>query len=1176
MPPTVTQDLDRSKPRHPIRVVARRTGLKASLIRAWELRHSAVEPQRSPGNQRLFSESDIERLLLLRRATEAGLPIGQLASLSDQALRRLAAEHAVPPPAAAGAAAPSSAALPAATADGAGAHLAACETAVEALDSQALALALERAAVDLGIAASIETVVAPLMRRVGRRWAGGSLRPMHEHLATAAVETFLGGQARRQQSGPRAPAMIVTTPAGQRHSLGALATAAVAAGDGWQVTYLGGDLPAEEIAAAARQRSASAVVLSVVHPADDVLLGDEIVRLRHHVGGGVALLVGGAAARAYSGALDAAGAELVPDLRELRQRLAEVRRRPAATAAEAEPAPALVLAQGAVERWQLTPPAGDGTGADLDWARRGALLLRQSAAAGEPAAGARAGQIAALVVLQRFVRRLLDRYRSERDPELLAAAARRLEERFGSASVRAAARRFDELFYPGGAGHAAGSRLTAALEGMLLLWVLNQNPALRPLRPLLDDDELDRATGYRRLASALADFLAERPALGASGSGTGAASLFDQLVAPNRDAPSSLVEQLRLLLESPLAHELEAAVETALDVLREEERPAFVPGPRPLSPEVELPALPDGEEEVAARFSPEQPWMAGLVLVTKVAQVWLDQLSRAHGAPVERLDQVPDAELDRLAELGFNGLWLVGLWQRSRASAEIKRRAGNPAAAASAYSVVRYEVAESLGGEAALADLERRAAERGIRLGCDLVPNHMAIDSEWLIEHPERFLSLPAPPFPGYRFTGPDLSSDPRVGIYLEDGYRDRSDAAVVFRRVERSDGAERYVYHGNDGTGLPWNDTAQLDYLNPETREAMLELMVDIAKRFPIVRLDAAMALAKRHIHRLWHPPRGEGGAIPSRSQHSLSRAELDRRMPEELWHQAVERITAAAPGTLLIAEAFWLMEVYFARGLGLHRVYNSAPMHCLREEDNARFRRLLADLLARDPRVLGRFVNYLTNPDEAPAVTQFGKGDKYFALCGLVATLPGLPLFGHGQVEGLTEKYGMDYDRALYTEAPDGEMVRRHRRQIAPLLARRELFAGSEGFRLFDVETADGIAEDVIAFTNRRAGRAALVLVNNRAASSRGVLRRCCPYREPAGGDLRRDTLPQALGLQPGERCRLIDASDPADGQPAAGFGDHGLGIELAPYELRVLLTAGPAGRRTAAIVEASHPEP
>ena len=133
------------------------------------------------------------------------------------------------------------------------------------------------------------------------------------------------------------------------------------------------------------------------------------------------------------------------------------------------------------------------------------------------------------------------------------------------------------------------------------------------------------------------------------------------------------------------------------------------------------------------------------------------------------------------------------------------------------------------------------------------------------------------------------------------------------------------------------------------------------------------------------------------------------------------VDRVAQEVPDTLLLAEAFWMMEGYFVRSLGMHRVYNSAFMNMLRDEKNAEYRLLIKNTLEFDPQILRRYVNFMNNPDERTAVDQFGKGDKYFGICTLMATMPGLPMFGHGQIEGYAEKYGMEYRKAYWDETPD-----------------------------------------------------------------------------------------------------------------------------------------------------------
>lgn len=192
-----------------------------------------------------------------------------------------------------------------------------------------------------------------------------------------------------------------------------------------------------------------------------------------------------------------------------------------------------------------------------------------------------------------------------------------------------------------------------------------------------------------------------------------------------------------------------------------------------------------------------------------------------------------------------------------------------------------------------------------------------------------------------YHYTGENLTQRDGLGLYLEDGYFRKEDAAVVFKRVDFHTGDVRYIYHGNDGTMMPWNDTAQIDFLNPAAREAVIQEIVNMAYNFSVIRLDAAMVLVKRHIQRLWYPSLSGGGDhIPSRGEYALSDEEFDRLMPKEFWREVIDRIAQERPQTLLIAEAFWMLEGYFVRSLGMHRVYNSAFMNMLMQEENQEYR--------------------------------------------------------------------------------------------------------------------------------------------------------------------------------------------------------------------------------------------
>ena len=700
-----------------------------------------------------------------------------------------------------------------------------------------------------------------------------------------------------------------------------------------------------------------------------------------------------------------------------------------------------------------------------------------------------------------------------------------------------------------------------ALEELLMLWLANVNPAFATFDELFDDTDLVKKTAYDDLVSGLQKFFAAQPAFGSNG-----ISLIDYLRAPALASPDSLAGQLRYMRSRwglILTSFLDRLV-VSLDVLHEDEVALWMrthPTPGPGAPTAG-PGL-GGLENEYERFSRDRDWMPRVVLVAKTTYVWLDQLSKRYGRQISRLDQIPDEELEALSRRGFTGLWLIGLWERSRASQKIKQWCGNAEAAASAYSLMDYTIADDLGGEEAFSLLRGRCAARGIRLSSDMVPNHMGIDSRWVMEHPDWFLQLPDSPYPSYSFTGGNLSDDERATIQIEDHYWNATDAAVVFKRTDNRTGGVSYIYHGNDGTSMPWNDTAQLDYLKPEVREVVIQTILHVARKFPIIRFDAAMTLARRHIQRLWYPEPGQGGAIPSRAEHATTRAVFDEHMPAEFWREVVDRVAAEVPDTLLLAEAFWLLEGYFVRTLGMHRVYNSAFMNMLRDEENASYRRVIKDTIEFDPEVLKRFVNFMSNPDERTAVDQFGKGDKYFGVATLMATMPGLPMIGHGQVEGFAEKYGMEYRRAYRDEQPDGWLIERHERQIFPLFHRRHLFADVSDFLLYDVFDPGGwVNEDVFAYSNRHGDERSLIVYHNRFAEAKGWIKTSSAYSVPDGSGGRhlvQRSLGEGLGLHPdGDRYALLreQRSGLEFLRRSSDLCRDGLYVELHAYGCQVFL--------------------
>jgi DNA-binding transcriptional MerR regulator/methylmalonyl-CoA mutase cobalamin-binding subunit len=303
--------------RHPIQVAARRTRLTQEVLRVWEKRYGAVTPGRTPTGRRLYSDADIERLQMLRQATLAGRRIGAVANLTRGQLVELIEEdrRAESQPLAQQAVAPA--------AQDTSNLLDACLKAVMALDAGRLEAVLRRAFIALSSATFIDSLIAPLVQAVGSLWAEDRIAPDHEHMATAVIRQLIG-EMLLAAAPADAPLLVATTPAGQRHEIGALLAAAAALGEGWRVLYLGPDLPAADIAHAVKESRASAVALSIVYPGDDPKLAAELKDLRGRLPEPVQIFAGGAAAPAYADALRRIGASLLPDLRAFREALAKL------------------------------------------------------------------------------------------------------------------------------------------------------------------------------------------------------------------------------------------------------------------------------------------------------------------------------------------------------------------------------------------------------------------------------------------------------------------------------------------------------------------------------------------------------------------------------------------------------------------------------------------------------------------------------------------------------------------------------------------------------------------------------------------------------------------------------------------------------------------------------------
>ncbi len=717
-----------------------------------------------------------------------------------------------------------------------------------------------------------------------------------------------------------------------------------------------------------------------------------------------------------------------------------------------------------------------------------------------PETAIKSGQLNAMGLIDEILHYVVTQYKQQKNEAVFTQALEHLNKKLGKKTVKDLLNRFVFDFppltvYRGEknvaeylSSHSSGiSNQEIALEEILIFFLANRNPAFAPFSELFDDLQLDKETEYRSIFRELNEFFESNPKFGPDDQ-----DLIDMLQTPARKFPNSLTDQLEFIRQhwANLLSDFIMRLLSSLDLIKEENKPVFS-GPG----QAQLPDFRSVGEDEYEKFSTDLDWMPKVVMIAKSTHVWLDQLSKKYKRDINRLDHIPDQELDLLAARGFTTLWLIGLWERSSASQKIKQINGNPEAISSAYSLYDYTIAGTLGGENALNSLRERAWHRGIRLASDMVPNHMGLYSKWVVEHPDWFIQADHPVYPGYSFNGPNLSDDDRVGIYIEDGYWNRTDAAVLFKRVDHYTGDVKYLYHGNDGTSMPWNDTAQLNFLLADVREGVIQTILQVARQFPVIRLDAAMTLAKKHFQRLWFPPPGSGGDIPSRSEFAISGEEFNRIFPVEFWREVVDRVASEVPDTLLLAEAFWMMEGYFVRTLGMHRVYNSAFMNMLKNEDNQNYRQAIKEVMDFNPEIMKRYVNFMNNPDEETAVAQFGKEDKYFGVCILMSTLPGLPMFGHGQVEGFSEKYGMEYRRAYWDELEDQNLVHRHEREIFPLLKKRYLFSEVENFVLYDlVDSHDSVNENVFVYSNHRNGERALVVYNNKYDRANGWIRYSC----------------------------------------------------------------------------------
>ena len=366
-----------------------------------------------------------------------------------------------------------------------------------------------------------------------------------------------------------------------------------------------------------------------------------------------------------------------------------------------------------------------------------------------------AGQLNAMGLIDEILHYVCMLYRRDKVLTFMDDLLATLDKEFGRAEVDGLLLDFIRELPPvavykekiSAADYLAGTELDAGpglertnraqtLEELILLHLANENKAFQPFMIMFSDKELAKNKLYAKSWKSIQKYAAGQPVFGPFNH-----DLITLLREPQVFAPDSLRGQLEYLQKywADFLGEWLKRILAGMDTISEEEKAAWHGFGGGDLPDM-LPYSFENLMNEYERFSADSEWMPKVILIAKTVLVWLDQLTKEYGYPITRLDQIPDRELDRLRDEGFTGLWLIGLWERSKASKRIKQKCGNPEAAASAYSLYDYNIAGNIGGWDALANLRQRCWQRGIRLASDMVPNHTGMDGDWVINHPDYFI----------------------------------------------------------------------------------------------------------------------------------------------------------------------------------------------------------------------------------------------------------------------------------------------------------------------------------------------------------------------------------------------------------------------------------------------------
>jgi hypothetical protein len=435
-------------------------------------------------------------------------------------------------------------------------------------------------------------------------------------------------------------------------------------------------------------------------------------------------------------------------------------------------------------------------------------------------------------------------------------------------------------------------------------------------------------------------------------------------------------------------------------------------------------------------------------------RVWLTELSRGLGRPAT-LDDLPDDALDRVAAMGFDWVWLLSVWRTGAAGQRVSR--ANPEwrrefedtlpdlteedIAGSGFAITGYAVHPGLGGDAALARLRERLRMRGLRLMLDFVPNHTALDHDWVEDHPDYYV-------PG---TDVDLTKAPQNYIWVK---RKRGDLLLA---------------HGRDPYFPGWPDTLQLNYANPFTQEAMIGELLKIAGQCDGVRCDMAMLVLPDVFERTWG------------------------RQAPLFWPEATRRVRERAPGFRFMAEVYWDLEWTM-----LQQGFDYAYDKRLYDRLHAGHARPAREHLCAGLDYQARLARFLENHDEPRAATAFAPG-MHEAAAIVTYLSPGLRFFHQGQLEGRRKRISPHLVRAP-VEPVDEPRQRFYDRLLAVL--RRPVVRDGQ-WRLLESAPAwdgNGTWDAFLAWSWAASGGERLLIVVN-YAGTQGQCYVRLPYPELAG---------------------------------------------------------------------------